>query len=60
MEETFGCSMGTCWGCVIPVRRGTPQGTRYPKASAEPRDYDFARVCIDGTVFNAADLVWAQ
>jgi dihydroorotate dehydrogenase electron transfer subunit len=58
MEETFACSMGTCWGCVVPVRRGSAQGSGYPKAAAEKRDYDFARVCTDGTVFSAADVRW--
>jgi dihydroorotate dehydrogenase electron transfer subunit len=58
MEETFGCSLGTCWGCVIPVRPGSPQGTGYPRAPRDQRNYDFARVCIDGTVFTAADLIW--
>lgn len=58
MEETFGCSMGTCWGCVVPVRRGCAQGTGYPRAASESRDYDFARVCLDGTVFYATDVRW--
>jgi len=60
MEETFGCSMGTCWGCVVPVRRGCPQGTGYPKAQNERRPYDFSRVCTDGTVYSAADIVWPE
>ena len=59
MEETFGCSMGTCWGCVVPVRRGCAQGSGYPKAQAERREHDFSRVCADGTVYQAADLVWS-
>jgi dihydroorotate dehydrogenase electron transfer subunit len=59
MEETFGCSMGTCWGCVVPVRRGSKQGSGYPKAPGEPREYDYSRVCSDGTVYAAADLVWS-
>jgi dihydroorotate dehydrogenase electron transfer subunit len=59
MEETFGCSMGTCWGCVVPVRRGSKQGSGYPKAPAEVRAYDYSRVCSDGTVYAAADLVWS-
>lgn len=60
MEETFGCSMGTCWGCVVPVRRGCEQDTGYPKAAGERREYDFARVCADGTVFWAADVLWLE
>jgi dihydroorotate dehydrogenase electron transfer subunit len=59
MEETFGCSMGTCWGCVVPVRRGAKQGSGYPKAPAEPREYDYSRVCSDGTVYAAGDVVWS-
>lgn len=58
MEETFGCSMGTCWGCVVPIRRGAAQGTGYPKAGDERREYDFARVCVDGTVFWSKDVLW--
>jgi len=60
MEETFACSMGTCWGCVVPVRRGSAQGTGYPKATAERREHDFARVCIDGTVFWSTDVRWRE
>jgi dihydroorotate dehydrogenase electron transfer subunit len=60
MEETFGCSMGTCWGCVVPVRRGAPQGTGYPPAPRDSRGFDLARVCIDGTVFSASDVLWLE
>ena len=60
MEETFGCSLGTCWGCVVPVRRGCPQGTGYPPSPRDARTYDYARVCVDGTVFAAADVVWLE
>lgn len=60
MEETFGCSLGTCWGCVVPVRRGCDQATGYPRAPADSRAYDLARVCIDGTVFQAADVLWQR
>lgn len=60
MEETFGCSMGTCWGCVVPVKRGSPQATGYPPAPRDSRTYDLARVCIDGTVFPASDVLWLE
>ncbi len=60
LEETFGCSLGTCWGCVVSVRRGSGQATGYPRAPGESRDLDFARVCKDGTVFSSAELVWAS
>jgi hypothetical protein len=52
--------MGTCWGCVVPVRRGSPQGTGYPPAPRDSREFDLARVCIDGTVFSASDVLWLE
>lgn len=58
MEETFGCSLGTCWGCVVPLRLGCKQGSGYPRWDRERRPFDFARVCRDGTVFSAADVLW--
>ncbi|MBV8222564.1 MAG: hypothetical protein JO293_04340 [Candidatus Eremiobacteraeota bacterium] len=60
MEETFGCSMGTCWGCVVPVRRGSAQGSGYPPSPRDSRSYDFARVCINGTVFPSNDVLWLE
>ena len=45
MERRMGCGMGGCYSCVVRVR--TPEGgTRY------------ARSCIEGPVFSAADIVW--
>ena len=42
MEQTMGCSMGACMGCVIKTRR-------------EP---GFARVCTEGPIFDSRELVW--
>ena len=45
MERQMGCGMGGCYSCVVSVR--TPEGgTR------------FARSCLEGPVFAAADIVW--
>ena len=44
LEPVMGCGMGGCYSCVVPVRRG---------AHAH-----FVRSCLDGPVFNAADVVW--
>jgi dihydroorotate dehydrogenase electron transfer subunit len=44
-ERRMGCGMGGCYSCVVAVRG--PEGrTR------------FARSCIEGPVFSAADLAW--
>lgn len=45
-ESQMGCGIGACMGCVIPTR----PGSRYGK---------YARVCMEGPVFPAADIDWA-
>jgi dihydroorotate dehydrogenase electron transfer subunit len=45
LEPVMGCGMGGCYSCVVPVRHeGTPH---------------FVRACLDGPVFDAADLAWS-
>jgi len=44
LEERMGCGIGACLGCVARLKgKG---GARY------------ARVCMDGPVFDAAEVVW--
>ena len=45
MENRMGCALGVCLGCVCPVRTGTDS-------------FEYQRVCTEGPVFNAADIVW--
>ncbi len=45
MENRMGCAMGVCLGCVCPVRIG-------------PDTFEYQRVCTEGPVFNAPDIVW--
>ncbi|MFP4510341.1 MAG: dihydroorotate dehydrogenase electron transfer subunit [Spirochaetota bacterium] len=42
IEQTMGCAVGACMGCVIPVH-------------GEGR---YARVCTEGPVFDARAIVW--
>jgi len=42
MEQIMGCAVGACMGCAIRVR---PRG-------------DYARVCTEGPVFDAAEILW--
>jgi len=44
LETPMACGVGICFSCVTRVR--TADG------------WDYRRVCLDGPVFNAADLVW--
>lgn len=47
VETGMPCGIGTCYGCVIPIRDETaPNGVRYQRA------------CWEGPVFEARDLVW--
>ncbi|HYH94132.1 MAG TPA: hypothetical protein VD763_13300, partial [Candidatus Saccharimonadales bacterium] len=41
VEQTVGCALATCLGCVLPGANGIPQ-----------------RVCREGPVFAAEELVW--
>jgi dihydroorotate dehydrogenase electron transfer subunit len=45
LETPMACGLGICFSCVTKVR--TPDGS-----------WDYKRVCMDGPVFNAADLAW--
>jgi dihydroorotate dehydrogenase electron transfer subunit len=59
LEETFGCGVGACWGCVVPLDRSSRQAPHFPAASSqEPRAYVHARVCKEGPVFWSHELRW--
>ncbi len=45
MENRMGCAMGVCLGCVCPVR-------------IDANQIEYQRVCTEGPVFNANDIVW--
>ncbi len=45
MENRMGCAMGVCLGCVCKVQ--TPGG-----------EFEYQRVCTEGPVFSAEDIVW--
>ena len=45
LETPMACGVGICFSCVTKVKM--PDG-----------GWDYKRVCMDGPVFDAADLVW--
>lgn len=45
MENRMGCAMGVCLGCVCPVQ-------------VDANQIEYQRVCTEGPVFNASDIVW--
>ncbi len=58
LEETFGCGIGGCWGCVVPLVRASAQAPSFPPADAGGSDVVYARVCREGPVFWADELRW--
>ena len=46
VEETFGCGIGLCFSCVVPVARKDGTG------------YDNLRACVEGPVLNPARVLW--
>ncbi len=58
LEETFGCGVGGCWGCVVPLVRTSAQAPSFPPADEGGSDVVYARICREGPVFWADELRW--
>ncbi|HZV77683.1 MAG TPA: hypothetical protein VFF63_08005 [Candidatus Babeliales bacterium] len=58
LEETFGCGIGGCWGCVVPLAATSAQAPSFPPAAAGGSDVVYARICHEGPVFWADELRW--
>lgn len=58
LEETFACGVGGCWGCVVPLTRTSAQAPSFPPAERNGSDVVYARVCKEGPVFFAHELMW--
>jgi dihydroorotate dehydrogenase electron transfer subunit len=43
LEERLACGVGACLGCVVKAKGST---------------YTYKRVCKDGPVFDAGELIW--
>ncbi|MGB8966383.1 MAG: hypothetical protein WCB99_12140 [Candidatus Cybelea sp.] len=58
LEETFGCGVGGCWGCVVPLVAESAQAPSFPPAELGGSDVVYARICKEGPVFWANELRW--
>jgi dihydroorotate dehydrogenase electron transfer subunit len=47
LETPMPCGSGVCLGCIVPCRG---------KAKGKP---EYRRTCVDGPVFDAAEVLWA-
>jgi dihydroorotate dehydrogenase electron transfer subunit len=50
LEERMACGIGACLGCVCKIK------TKDKKEGKVK--YEFKRVCVDGPVFKASEVVW--
>lgn len=53
LEALMPCGYGICSGCAVKV---TPPVDRGP--TDDNRDFHLKRVCVDGPVFNAGEVIW--
>ncbi len=58
LEETFGCGVGGCWGCVVPLAAHSAQAPSFPPAEFGGSDVVYARICKEGPIFWADELRW--
>lgn len=58
LEETFGCGIGGCWGCTVPLVASSAQATNFPPAQLGGSDIVNVRICKEGPVFWAHELRW--
>lgn len=50
LEERMGCGIGACLGCVCKIKQ---------KRNNEEK-YHYKRVCVDGPVFKANEVIWDE
>ena len=51
LENNMACGVGVCMGCVQRLKGAAP-------GDESGRDWHYERVCKDGPVFNAEDIIW--
>ncbi|MCM8767680.1 MAG: dihydroorotate dehydrogenase electron transfer subunit [Candidatus Omnitrophica bacterium] len=44
LENYMACGMGLCYGCVVKIKEGN--------------DWSYKRVCKDGPIFEAKNIIW--
>jgi dihydroorotate dehydrogenase electron transfer subunit len=54
LENNMACGLGVCMGCVQKVRQQAV-GSRQQEGTV---DWHYERVCKDGPVFDAEDVIW--
>lgn len=55
VERVMGCGLGGCYSCVVPVKPTSAKATAGKHAEEHA---NLVRSCINGPVFDGAELVW--
>jgi len=50
LEERMGCGIGACLGCVCKIKTKNKKEDKVR--------YEFKRVCVDGPIFKASEVIW--
>jgi len=48
LEERMGCGIGACMSCVCKIK----------EKQTNKEGYQYKRVCIDGPIFDASEVIW--
>ena len=52
LEERMGCGIGACMACVCKIKIKEEQNDK------EEHFYNYKRVCMDGPIFQAKEVIW--
>jgi len=52
IEERMGCGIGACLGCVCKIK--------IKEKNNNKEEYYYKRVCVDGPVFDASEVIWDE
>lgn len=59
LETPMACGIGICFTCVAKIRDTVSHQQKTGEAcSPENCDWDYRRTCVEGPVFQAAQIVW--
>ena len=56
LEEHMSCGIGACMGCVVKIKKSLLAGRQ--ERSKVKNDFEYKRVCKEGPVFDAQDVIW--
>ncbi len=56
LDRHMGCGLGACLACVQKIRRPAAAGA--PARAGQDGEWQWARVCTEGPVFECREIIW--